>query len=132
LAEKQHNRRNFFKLAGLAFLFGAAVLWEKMFRSEKELASLKSVTIPFDINREFSFHEKFIVVNKDGNLRVFSSYCTHLGCQIHQAKNGKLLCPCHGSTFDLEGFPTRGPAIRPLEKLSYSVNELNQTLTINL
>ena len=103
-----------------------------MVRSERELASPKKVTIPLDANREFSFHEKFIVVNKDKNLRVFSSYCTHLGCQIHHAENGKLLCPCHGSTFDLKGNPTKGPAIKPLEKLSYSVNEQNQTITINL
>lgn len=103
-----------------------------MVRSEKELASPKTITIPFDANREFSFHEKFIVVNKDKELRVLSSYCTHLGCQIHHAENGKLLCPCHGSTFNSEGIPTKGPAIKPLEKLSYSINELNQTITIDL
>jgi Rieske Fe-S protein len=129
---KKHNRRNFLKVAGSALFLGAAVLWDKMIRSERELASPKTVTIPFDPNREFTFHEKFIVVNKNENLRVFSSYCTHLGCQIHHAENGKLLCPCHGSTFNLEGIPTKGPAIKPLEELAYSVNQTNQTITIDL
>ena len=129
---KKHNRRNFLKTAASALLLGGVVLWEKMVRTEKELTTPKSITFPFDANREFTFHDKFIVVNKDKHLEVFSSHCTHLGCTIHHAENGQLLCPCHGSSFDLEGNPTKGPAIKPLEKLSYSVNDLNKTITVNL
>ena len=129
---KKHNRRNFIKIAGSALFLGAAFLWDKMVRSEKQLTTPKSITFPFDANREFTFHDQFIVVNKGKQREVFSSHCTHLGCTIHRAENGKLLCPCHGSTFNLEGKPTKGPAIKPLEKLSYSVNELNQTITVDL
>lgn len=132
MADKKQNRRNFLKIAGSALFLGTAFLWDKMVRSEKELTSPKTLTIPFDVNREFSFHDKFIVVNKDHKLQVFSSHCTHLGCTIHHIENGKLLCPCHGSTFDLKGNPIKGPAIKPLKKLSYSVNELNQTITVDL
>ena len=113
-------------------LLGTVFLWDKMVRSEKKLTTPKSITFPFDAHREFTFHDKFILVNKDKHLEVFSSHCTHLGCTIHHAENEKLLCPCHGSTFDLEGKPTKGPAIKPLEKLSWSVNELNQTITVDL
>ncbi len=113
-------------------LFGTVFLWDKMARTEKQLTSPKSITFPFDAKREFTFHDKFIVVNKDKHLEVFSSHCTHLGCTIHRTENGQLLCPCHGSTFNLEGNPTQGPAIKPLEKLSWSVNELNQTITVDL
>lgn len=130
--EKKHNRRNFLKVAASALFLGGAVLWDKMVRSEKSLGASKSITFPFDANRDFSFHEKFIVVKKDNHLEVFSSHCTHLGCTIQHTENGKLLCPCHGSTFDLEGNPTKGPAIKPLEKLSYSIDEVNQTITVNL
>lgn len=129
---KKQNRRNFLKTATSTLLLGGAVLWDKMVRSEKELTTPKTITIPFDATREFSFHDKFIIVKKEPKLQVFSSHCTHLGCVIHRAENGKLLCPCHGSTFDLEGNPTKGPAIKPLEKLSYSLNESSQTITIDL
>ena len=132
LAEEKHNRRNFIKLAGAGLLLGTAFLWDKMVRSEKELTSLKTLIIPFDANREFTFHDKFIVVNKDKKLQVFSSHCTHLGCTIHHAENGQLLCPCHGSTFNLEGKPTKGPAIKSLEKLAFSIDEKNQSITVEL
>jgi cytochrome b6-f complex iron-sulfur subunit len=41
--------------------------------------------------------------------------CTHKGCDLTYAKDEKqLLCPCHGSTFDLSGAVVKGPATRPL------------------
>ena len=129
---KKQNRRNFLKIAGSALLLGTAFLWDKMVRSKKQLTTPKSITFPFNANREFTFHDKFIVVNNDKHLEVFSSHCTHLGCTIHRAENGQLLCPCHGSTFDLEGNPTKGPAIKPLEQLSFSLDKKNQSITVNL
>lgn len=47
------------------------------------------------------------------NFRAVSAECTHLGC--HVRPSGKfLVCPCHGSTFDLAGEIVRGPAPSPL------------------
>jgi cytochrome b6-f complex iron-sulfur subunit len=43
--------------------------------------------------------------------------CTHLGC--HPAFDPKmriLICPCHGSRFDLQGNVLKGPADRPLQR----------------
>lgn len=38
-----------------------------------------------------------------------STICTHLGCVVKTAGGG-FECPCHGSTFALDGTVTKGPA----------------------
>ena len=41
--------------------------------------------------------------------------CTHQGCQPDPVGD-RLVCPCHGSEFDLEGAVLEGPADRPLPR----------------
>lgn len=132
LAEKKHNRRNFIKLAGAGIILGTAFLWEKLVRSQKQLSQIQSITIPFNLNQEFTFHRDVIVANKNNNIVVYSSKCTHLGCTIGHAENGELVCPCHGSKFDIEGNPLNGPAVRPLQKLAYQLDKNKQQITIEL
>ncbi|TMC13521.1 MAG: Rieske (2Fe-2S) protein [Chloroflexi bacterium] len=43
------------------------------------------------------------VVNRDGQYRAYSATCTHLGCLLHEAAGGRLACPCHRTTFGLDG-----------------------------
>ena len=38
-----------------------------------------------------------------------SPICTHLGCTV-EIEQARLVCPCHGSTYDREGKVLRGPA----------------------
>ena len=56
-----------------------------------------------------------------------SKLCTHVGCPVglYQAEIGKLLCPCHQSTFDvLDGArPVFGPAARSLPQLPLGVDD---------
>jgi len=43
--------------------------------------------------------------------------CTHLGCQpILNPEKRNLICPCHGSRFNLKGEVLKGPANRPLTR----------------
>ncbi len=51
----------------------------------------------------------------DGSFQAIGAQCTHLGCTV-QPGTHFLICPCHGSTFDLEGSVVRGPAQRPLKR----------------
>lgn len=57
----------------------------------------------------------------------YSKLCTHVGCPVglYQAAEGKLLCPCHQSTFNvLEGAkPIFGPAARALPQLPLDVDD---------
>ena len=58
---------------------------------------------------------------------AYSKICTHVGCPVglYQAGEGKLLCPCHQSTFNvLEGAkPVFGPAARSLPQLPLDVDD---------
>lgn len=45
---------------------------------------------------------------------ALSTECTHRGCQTY-VRRRSLVCPCHGSRFDLHGRVLEGPASRPLE-----------------
>jgi nitrite reductase/ring-hydroxylating ferredoxin subunit len=46
--------------------------------------------------------EGVLVPNRDGSVHALSAVCTHMGCLL-QATADKLLCPCHGASFDLQG-----------------------------
>ena len=50
-----------------------------------------------------------------GNRRfaALSPICTHLGCTV-EIEQARLVCPCHGSTYDREGKVLRGPAEKSL------------------
>ncbi len=64
----------------------------------------------------------FLVRVDEGRYIALSSVCTHLGCQVRKLQHA-LRCPCHGSTYDLEGNVLRGPAQRPLTRFRTEVVE---------
>lgn len=61
--------------------------------------------------------ERPLYVHRDAQnawVAVLAS-CTHRGCQPEPFE-GRLVCPCHGSEFSLEGQVLEGPADRPLTR----------------
>jgi Rieske Fe-S protein len=62
-----------------------------------------------------------------GGLVALLASCTHNGCQPSPAA-GRLVCPCHGSEFSLEGDVLQGPADRPLTR--YEVTEANGSVQV--
>lgn len=46
---------------------------------------------------------------EDGVFVAHSARCPHEGCRV-APEGGELRCPCHGSTFELDGTLVRGPA----------------------
>lgn len=54
--------------------------------------------------------------NGDGDVRMFSARCPHLGCAVRWSPQEKSWdCPCHGSRFDAQtGAVLNGPASAPL------------------
>lgn len=64
----------------------------------------------------------WIVKTGDSGVVAYSPQCTHLGCAYHWDERGKnFLCPCHTSTFALDGTVTAGPAPRPLDRYEVKV-----------
>ena len=58
------------------------------------------------------------VMRKDEqNVVAYTPQCTHLGCAYHwDEKESNFLCPCHTSTFSIDGKVLTGPAPRPLDR----------------
>ncbi len=61
-----------------------------------------------------------VVASADSFL-VYSAACTHTGCEVSGWNNddARLVCPCHGSEFDVADAArvVNGPATRPLAML---------------
>ncbi len=87
---------------------------------------------PFNKKKLVSFFKDFIVINKKEKTTVLSAHCTHLGCIINKEENGHLVCPCHGSEFDLDGNAINGPAYKPLEKISAKISPDQSHIQIEL
>jgi cytochrome b6-f complex iron-sulfur subunit len=57
----------------------------------------------------------YVLVNEARQHIALSPICTHLGCTV-EVQTARLVCPCHGSTYDREGTVLQGPAQRPLAR----------------
>lgn len=69
-------------------------------------------------------NNKPVAVYKDenGNLTVLENVCTHAGCQTNWNPDSKTWdCPCHNSIFQKDGTVVQGPAIKPLPRIPYKI-----------
>lgn len=71
----------------------------------------------------------YVLVFDDGEVAALSPICTHLGCTV-EIQGPRLVCPCHGSTYDRAGSVLVGPAARPLSR--YHVERTREGITIDL
>jgi menaquinol-cytochrome c reductase iron-sulfur subunit len=59
----------------------------------------------------------WVIRQDDTQVVAFTPQCTHLGCAYsYDEKNREFLCPCHTSTFGLDGKVLTGPAPRALDR----------------
>lgn len=59
-----------------------------------------------------------------GQIKAFSSICTHQGCPVGSVENGIIICPCHGSQFSAEdGSVVKEPASAPLAAVKVTVKD---------
>ncbi|WP_396916967.1 ubiquinol-cytochrome c reductase iron-sulfur subunit [Mycolicibacterium sp.] len=63
-----------------------------------------------------------------GQFKAFSTVCTHAGCNVAEIVGAAVNCPCHGSSFNLDGTVAKGPAKKPLEAKPIAVNGDSITL----
>jgi nitrite reductase/ring-hydroxylating ferredoxin subunit/uncharacterized membrane protein len=57
-----------------------------------------------------------VLIRKGGRLHALADRCSHRGCSLHGGTlndDETLTCPCHGSTFRLDGSLVKGPASSP-------------------
>ncbi len=129
--------------------FGACALGA---RAALPMIGMGCVSVPYVIGerRDNEVHVPFSALDKNGRALVevpeldlplfvrrtaggtttaLSTECTHRGCEVEPSTD-RLVCPCHGSEYDLEGAVLQGPAARPL--LRFAVRELPDRLVIQL
>ncbi len=87
--------------------------------------------IPVGGGKVFPDQQVVVTQPQAGTFKAFSAVCTHQGCLVDAVVNGFILCPCHGSAFDVStGAPTSGsPATQPLEGKSVAVSGGNLTVS---
>lgn len=71
----------------------------------------------------------YVLATPAGEYRAVSPICTHRGCTV-DVSGARLVCPCHGSTYDRDGQVLRGPAERALTR--YPVSRQGDVLVIEL
>jgi len=130
-AAPDESRRRFFSWLWVAL--GAAALGElgwitasflRPRRSAAEDADLGIISAGAVANfapgsvTAFPAGKCYLVRLADGGFLALHRECTHLGCTVPwDAKQGRFVCPCHSSAFDLTGEVLAPPAPRPLDLL---------------
>ncbi len=93
----------------------------------KALAS--TADIPVGGGRIFENQKLVVTQPKAGTFKAFSNVCTHQGCAVSSVSNGTIICPCHGSTFDIaDGSVVDGPARSSLAAKKIKVSGKSITL----
>jgi Rieske Fe-S protein len=87
--------------------------------------------VPVGGGCELSIDGRRVVVSRPAEDRVvaFAARCTHQGCTVRATEEG-LVCPCHGSVFDLtDGSAVHGPATEPLAPVGVTVRGTDVVMT---
>ncbi len=66
----------------------------------------------------------YLVRLQDGGFLALYQKCTHLGCAVPwEPQQGRFVCPCHASAFEMDGQLVNPPAPRPLDRFLVTINE---------
>ncbi len=126
---KEENRRTFLKLTGAGILAFFVLIWNKLTLSHIKNSGTKEIVFPLD-NKEVTFLNDYIVVQQNETTTVLTSHCSHLGCKINKVEDGKLVCPCHGSVYNLQGKVINGPAYKELEIIPSEISADGKSIII--
>ena len=92
-------------------------------------ALASTADIPVGGGKIFATEKLVVTQPKAGTYRAFSNVCTHQGCAVSSISNGTIICPCHGSTFDIaDGSVVDGPARSALSAKKIKVSGKSITL----
>ncbi len=125
------GRRTFFRLAMIGIVGFFVFVWNKLILDHLEMKREKARILPFNENKQVNFAGNYLIINYNDNTTVFSAHCTHLGCMINKTEKNRLICPCHGSEFGLDGKVVKGPAYKNLEIIPSKITPDGTHIEIN-
>jgi cytochrome b6-f complex iron-sulfur subunit len=66
----------------------------------------------------------YLVRMTDGGFVALYRKCTHLGCAVPwEPAEGRFVCPCHASAFEIDGQVINAPAPRPLDRFAVTITD---------
>lgn len=105
-----------------------------------QLGEAKSL-IPFWVKRNLEINKQDVnyfgssdglFAIKPGSDEAISLTCTHQGCTVELAEDGKFYCPCHGAVYDSKGKVLTGPAKRNLSRYKITQSLENRVQLVGL
>lgn len=104
----------------------------------------KKITIPFSdfpdlmklggslVGRSSGYRNPIVIAQPtQGMFVALDAICTHMNCTVsYNALNVELDCPCHGSTYEVDGTVIGGPAPLPLTSFTASSDGTSVTVTL--
>lgn len=125
--------------ATLAFVLGGAVLkpsFEQRETSWLRAGSLgalpenEPVPVTLRIARRDGYAQVvdrtviYLVKVSETEVRALNSTCTHLGCRTsYDRESRRILCPCHGGVYDVQGNVLEGPPPAPLASMTARIED---------
>ncbi|UCF21468.1 MAG: Rieske (2Fe-2S) protein [Gemmatimonadota bacterium] len=141
--ESPSSRRRFIwglwlGLGGVALLEYAWLIADFL-RPRKKLAdAVEAIVVAGPVERfepdsvtPFPQGKFYLARLEDGGFLALSRECTHLGCTVPWiADEGRFVCPCHSSAFDIRGDVIDPPAPRALDY--YAVRIENKIVKVDV
>lgn len=135
------NRKEFLRLAALAMagiaVTGSSTILESCSKSS---TNPTGPTVDFSLDLTQSANDAlntvggFVYTNgvmvvraTSAGFIALSQACTHEGCTVAY-NNNRIVCPCHGGTYDLSGNVTGGPPPSPLK--TYTVTQNGNIISV--
>ena len=110
------RRRLLTALVGFAAAL-LVLLWGILSSERRSRLGPRRLSFASPLSDGVTFEGDVILVRRGATVSAFSSRCPHLGCRLGRVQGEQLICPCHGSRFDLGGHRLVGPAATDLEPL---------------
>jgi Rieske Fe-S protein len=93
-------------------------------------AEISTAEIPVGGGKVFPERQLVVTQPTAGTFKAFDAICTHQQCTVGNVTNGKIICPCHGSQYNIaDGSVAQGPAPRPLAPKTATV--ANGSITVS-
>jgi Rieske Fe-S protein len=129
------RRRDMLKIlsmtVGMLIALPAAILHAKKYSISLDKAE-KLKTVNSSALLKIKDRQILFVRDSEKTIRALDPTCTHRQCTVdYNSKTQNIVCPCHGSTYNLEGKVIKGPAEKALTVFSAELSDNNIILTMD-